>query len=82
MVAVHLPHRDLAAVAVQQNVGFAVIAEVADPVDMPACRDRPHRGIQGDLVAVELPDREAAVVVAEQDIADAVAIEVSWRRDG
>jgi hypothetical protein len=29
MVAIHLPHRDLAAIAVQENVGFAASAEVS-----------------------------------------------------
>ena len=80
MVAVHLPHRDLALGVLPEDVGLAVAVEVAGVGDVPIGADRADRGVGGDVVAVHLPHRDLAAVVVQQDVGLAVAAEVAGRR--
>src|ERR1700712_4510914 len=77
MVAVHLPHRDLALAVLPEDVGLAVAAEVRDVGHVPVGYNRSDRGVGGNMVAVHLPHRNLAAVVVQEDVGLAVIAEVA-----
>jgi hypothetical protein len=78
VVAVHLPHRDLALGVLPQDVGFAVAAEVADGGDVPVGTDRSDRSVGSNMVAIHLPHRDLAAIAVQENVGFAASAEVSF----